>query len=398
MCLKKILPIVLCIILCLCSCGKLEKTTERLLEQAESDVLKNFYLTNAAHYSAASDDMGYYFVCGNRIYFVDNDLNKVILLCNKADCNHDPMDFNAAYYCNAYCSSNMMASYAIDECLYTIGTRDGSTGYIYRTKKDGSGSEAWIELADYNKGFVGSVGSVNYVFSDSHCYYIYSYLETDGQFHNQLMQVELKAGATPKVLVELPSFEQQMLVSQMDVYNERLVCSVIVGDVIVGDNELYGMIVDLNSGELIEMIPGVDDIYLDKDKVYYSVMNKGIFSKSFSDMKEESIIPIENKSLPRFGINNDYLFLDYSRLAMADKTETVESVIDIYNRAGQLIYTVDTSFVEDETNRMIMCASDEYLFIGEAGMLFYDVYALNLKLLEQGKTEWKKIDMMNYGD
>lgn len=90
---------------------------------------------------------GYFFLQGHYIYYLDDATQKLVPLCNKADCLHD-QETEADRYseCNAYVDMSGIVWVGIAYCngyLYYIeaGAEDGFYQTLYRMKEDGSERE-----------------------------------------------------------------------------------------------------------------------------------------------------------------------------------------------------------------------------------------------------------------
>ena len=378
--------LLICAVMALCSCSSRAAADDG--EESE----KVLFLTNAGHSSMAVSEDGYYFVAGARVYVADKALNNVVPLCNKADCNHDPGDLNAAVFCNSHCPVSYIAPYVRDGYLYMMG-QDGQYGGIYRMRTDGSGSELWIKLYEFIENYEPTAGFLNYIFSQERCYYSYCFIDEQGLYHNQILQVELKTGAKEEVFAELPFDRQVMPLFHMDINDGRMACSTMTENF-----EKMVFVWDLESGECVDTLQGADDAFLLNDGIYYSIPGKGILYKTFADMTEEMVIPFDNEIGPVLGIDRDHIYLDWSRSGQPYYTYgkvlgPEDYHIDVYTHDGELVTQLDTSFVEDKYGKAIMCADGRYIFLGESAMLFYDVYALDQSSLGDENAPWKKLNM-----
>lgn len=104
---------------------------------------------------------GYFFAKGHYLYYLDDDTQKLVPLCNKADCLHnEETDENRYNECNAHINNDVYAgdvgiSYCNGYLYYINGkeyTADGDYQSLYRIKEDGSQKQSIYQWADWTVG------------------------------------------------------------------------------------------------------------------------------------------------------------------------------------------------------------------------------------------------------
>lgn len=113
----------------------------------EGSDFQYMYLDEWNRMNQQKGENGFYFVQGYYVYSLDSATQKLIPLCNKADCLHDRETDEKRYAdCNAYTNMSQDFGDKISYCngyLYYIGTESDPDDYhdysvLYRLKEDGS--------------------------------------------------------------------------------------------------------------------------------------------------------------------------------------------------------------------------------------------------------------------
>ncbi len=201
----------------------------------------------------ARGENGYFFLEGHYIYYLDDEMQTLVPLCNKANCMHNEETDSDRYAdCNAYVEYASSIAYC-NGYLYVVDGMGDQT--LYRIKENGAVRESVMEWPVEDGMSVG-MWSVH----RDKVYYTEQSIEVEGEdvadvCYLKCASLKSSSKADPEVVYELP--EGLILVSfgTIRVYGNYLYFQVVA--VSEEDYELYykEFIYNIRDGSLTEMVP-----------------------------------------------------------------------------------------------------------------------------------------------
>ncbi len=378
---KRIIVCAFTLAMLLCSCDG----TDLASQDVQGDDL---YLSISGASSIDKSQDGYYIAANGLVFYYAPEQKEAIPLCNKADCAHGADDFSNAYYCNAWCDSGYITFW--EDSIYYIG-RDGVSTGLYKMQADGSGSEKITDLYTYEDSYGGvNIGYLNYIYGNGYCYYSHAAYDEEGAYRLYLMELALKRDAKPEVLMEIPCENQVVDVVNMSVSSHWVTC------VCLDENGNYmAYVIDSDSKEVKLKLENTLRVCVKDDVLYYLVQGEGIYRRSIGDSKGECLIPETTKNL-MLGIDDDYIYLDWSRSAGIDDDSAKTAFLDIYTYEGEKVARLDTAFIDDVLSRAYMASDSSFVFLGEAQSYYSDIYLLEKAQLTNSSPDWQTISLSQW--
>lgn len=315
-------------------------------------------LSVAAASSLVKYDKGYYLASGGLVFYYQPENGEAIPLCNKADCTHG---------------------------------RDSVSKGIYAMRTDGSGSDKVTDLYTYEDSYDGvNVGYLNYIYENGYCYYSHAAYDEDGTYRLYLMRVELTKNAKPEVFFELPCDGMLMDVLGMTASKEIIACTCLNEE---GDYVSY--VIDSSTAAVAAELEKTLRVYQKEDRLYYLVQGEGVYTMALGENQGSCLIPVEKENLLP-GMDDDYIYLDWSRSAGIEGDTEAEAFVEVYTHDGKKVGSVDTGFIGETLNRAYMASDSEYVFFGEAQLYYNDIYVISKAGLFEEEPEWKTIPISQW--
>ena len=352
---------------------------------------------NMGSVTMARGEDGYFFLRGHYIYYMDDETQTLVPLCNKANCMHNEETDSDRYSdCNAY----VEYASAIAYCNGYLYVMDGMiTKTLYRIKEDGSVRESVMEWSA-GDGVTAGLWSIH----RDKIYYYEQSNEVDGEEVadvNCLKCASLKGSKTePEVIYDLPDGMILVSFTTIQAYGNYVYFQVVA--VTEEDYDLYykEFIYNIQDGSLTELVPDeAEDAMVSK----VTFWNGRVVSTVYDEESNESYGDIKLYVSDLDGSNSEllmddvpygtYIYGDGTYLYLTNYFAMVMGWDDAqyYEVYDEEMNLVDT-FLSPFDNALNTC-------IGmEEGMYFWTTRMSDSIVDEDGDTTGYKAMVLHYFD
>lgn len=296
--------------------------------------------------SICKTDDGYYIYKNNFLYYMDNNTNEAIPLCNKVDCDHTGRDCNS-YLNNDYTYS--ISSY--NNNLYMFKRNESNDVMLIQYKSDGSGDYTELfKIGEYSKES-DDISCWSIVFNNDKCY-IYNYYPYNEQSKPVITEYSLDGKESKVVSLDGMVGENLTLASVKSYGNKIFYClQAMIMDLdtkFSPADEYTGIFVyDINTHNTMQLFKGnnIRDFAVNEEDntIYYFVTGEGLKMSSLNEPDKDASTILECSNTldcTNISYDGDNLYMD--NMFWSNLTGT-SPTLWIFDNTGKEINNLDFS-------------------------------------------------------
>ncbi|MGL5576022.1 MAG: hypothetical protein ACRDCW_10825 [Sarcina sp.] len=308
-------------------------------KELNNDEIFNTDFYNESESFITENEKGYYFVNGNYIYYTDKEAMKPIVLCNKPNCLHEKQaDNSKVYECNAfvYFSNYNYINVYDDEIYLTSSFNSNKKDEILELVQLSSDGEKRKSIIKFDSDFINST-----IIDKGNIYYV-----------NQKYKEDKLTSTIEKI--NLSNSKKEVIFSSSLTDGG-------IGGFTLNESKLYFYEYgnnDANEFNESDVILDLETMNIKSEKTNYEKLKsptlidngKSLYSYFYGDKNERnseiysSDLDGSNENLLYNIPHNKFLTDDNYIYAFIDKTENDKGKLDIYDKKGELLNSLELDF------------------------------------------------------
>ncbi|MGL4742101.1 MAG: hypothetical protein ACRC41_15080 [Sarcina sp.] len=308
-------------------------------KKLSNDEIFNTDFYNESESFITENEKGYYFVNGNYIYYTDKESMKPIVLCNKPNCLHEKQGDNSKVYeCNAfvYFSNYNYINVYDDQIYLTSSFNSNKKDEVLELVQLSSDGEKRKPIIKFDSDFINST-----IIDRGNIYYV-----------NQKYKEDKLTSTIEKINLSDSKKEVIFTSSLTDggiggfTLNESKLYFYEYGNNDANEFNESDIILDLETmamkSENINYEKLKSPTLIDNGKSFYSYFygdkderNSEIYTSDLDGSNEEILYNIPHN---KFLTDDNYIY------AFIDKTENAKGKLDIYDKKGELLNSLELDF------------------------------------------------------